>query len=176
MSNRKTYSKYPSWKPSGSNDFTSTYLRRAELILNKDKKEEKKCSCGCSGGKDCKSSQKTVIFEEKPSDLILIPKQPKEVILLESNARPKPPARSKSCYYIDRPCRKPIAPPPPQRVIIETTIEHVAPQTTTVYTHRPATAYYNQPEYYTERVYYPPQNRGYYYCEPVEYVTNVYEY
>lgn len=34
--------KYRGWKPSGSNDFTSTYLRRAEMILNKEKQAEPK--------------------------------------------------------------------------------------------------------------------------------------
>lgn len=33
---RRMY-KYHGWKPSGSNDYTATYLRRAEMILNKEK-------------------------------------------------------------------------------------------------------------------------------------------
>lgn len=34
----------PPWRPTGSNDYTSTYLRRADLILNSESKSRKSCT------------------------------------------------------------------------------------------------------------------------------------
>lgn len=155
--------KRQTWKPAGSNDFTSTYLRRAEMILNQEKTPEPK-------------------KEEKKPEPIIIP------VKIEENARPnwKPPGsgnntslgsnrvrfETKDKYnknsqrgkndvketiptvFTQRPPdlvlihRQPQHLPPVQksypqptssnRIVIETTIEHTPSQT---FYARPATAY-----------------------------------
>lgn len=193
MSRRTYLGKYPDWKPSGSNDYTSTYLRRAELIQSKEKEKEKPCNCGCKDvKKTAEKSESYVLVEQTPSDYVILPKKNEYYMVVENQSRTPP---SQYHYHHQR-CR-PVAPsrsraysaypmtrsysqtalPANNRIVVETTIEHhnAPPAVTTSY-YRPTTpggyryvTSAHQPEHYVERVYYPESQNGYYYCEPVVY-------
>lgn len=165
---------YAAWKPSGYNDFTSTYLRRAELIHNKEKKEkeekDKACNCGCKDQK--KNEQRIMMFDEKPSDFILTVPKKNEYYMVVDNPRPyrQPVTRARTAYPMSRSYSHTTL--PSSRIVVETTIEHPTPQPVTTSYYRPTSSYYKcvPQEQYIERVYYPEERRssnGFYYCEPV---------
>lgn len=151
------------WKPSGSNDYTSTYLKRADLIKNK----ETKCNCGC---KDSKMKEEDA--EHQPKFVTLVPKPREYYMVVEDAPPPQPRPRPKSTHQFYQKQAATV----PSKIVVETTIEHPRPPTVYHFDsgyydhyHRPSTSYVvssNRPQYYTEEVCYPVRRE--YYHEPIE--------